>query len=136
LWSKQCGIGPANTQFGLLPRIGVRTNRRRQANGFCPDLALNRFAWSRIARASGKPDRKGHHRNGQQYCARQQRAIQPQPRPQEFAAIICTVHRIRHRRSDHSDTWRGRLRPPLATKSRAAATMDGKFESQSNNYDE
>ncbi|MGA9303011.1 MAG: hypothetical protein WBW45_22540, partial [Bradyrhizobium sp.] len=98
MWSKQCGIGPANTQFGLLPHIGVRTNRRRQANRFCPDLALNRFAlnrfaWSRLARASGKPHRKSHHGNGQQYWARRRRAIRPQPRPQEFAAIICTVHR-------------------------------------------
>ena len=138
LGGKQRRVGLANTQFRLLRRISVRTNRRRQPDRFCPDLALNRFVLSRIARASGKPHRKGNHSSGQQFWAQRQQAIRPQPRPQEFAAIICTTHRIRHRRSDHS-RYEARQVAAAACNEisrRSVATMDGKFEPQSNNYDE
>ena len=49
-----------------------------------------------------------------------QRAIQPQLRLHQFSAVTCTCQ-MRHRHAVHSDSWRVRLLPLFATKSRAEA---------------
>ena len=128
LRSKQCRIRPVNAQLDVLPRLRMSTGTRSQAGNhtsrFCTDFLPTRidlidFTTGRIARASGQPDRQHNHGNGQQSRAQRQRPIQPQPRSKPFTAPICTVCRIRHRHSNHFDSRRGRLRPPLATISRA-----------------
>jgi hypothetical protein len=148
---KQRGVGPANAQFGRWRRFGVDSGTRRQANRGCPDHPVSRFeiavsievTASRIARASGQSQRQhndgdGRQSYGRQFWSQRQQTAQPRLRSRQFAAIICTMRRTRDRHVDHSDSRRGRLRPLFATKSRAgsAAILDGKFESQSNEYNE
>jgi hypothetical protein len=143
---KQRGIGPANAQFGRWRCFGVDSWTRRQANRGCPDHAVSRLevamnvevTASRIARASGQSQREGNGADGRQSRRQRQQAAQPQLRFCHFATIICTMRRTRDRHVDHSDSRRGRLRPLLATKSRAEsrAILDGKFESQSNEHNE
>jgi hypothetical protein len=105
----------------------------------CPGLALRwiEFAVSGFARASGEPHRKGYRGNRQQFWAWRQRAIQRQPCARGFAHITCTTRGIHHR---HTESFRFKARQVAAAAcneiSLAAATIGGKFESQSNNQDE
>lgn len=126
LGRKQCRVGPVDAKFGGLLRVGVHTDARRQANRVCPDFPRRTFeivvngceiTASRIARTPSERERQENNRDGRQFCRQRQQAIQPQLRLRQFAAIICTMRRMRDRHADHSDF----ARLPFATKSRAEA---------------
>jgi hypothetical protein len=113
-------------KFDRLRRGGADNGARRQANRICPGLPLSpleiavngsEITASRIVRASGQSERKDNDSDGWQFCRQRQQAARPQPRLRQFAAIICTMRRMRDRHADHSDF----ARLLFATKSRAGA---------------
>jgi hypothetical protein len=121
---EQRRVRPPDFWFGISNGFGGSTGAYGSPKGRCLAFVQHRadFALRRIARAAGKRHRTQDDADGQKFWRERFQAGAMRPRACLFARILKTKRSARDR---HANDFR-----------LVAATMNGKFESTSNNYDE
>jgi hypothetical protein len=133
LWRQQRQVRPPDFWFGISNWFGVSTGAQGSPCGRCLAFVQHRtdFTLRRMARASGKRHRTQNDADGQKFWGERFRAGGIRPLACLFATIL---KRKRSTWDRHGNDFRSNV--PGQRRMRSAATMNGKFESTSNNYDE